>query len=132
MKPSSINNGDECEFGKHMWKEKSRITNIETGVVKITYKCQLCHDYREAQQGGLADSTLPKAHNNHVGKLDEIHKHKWRAYNMPDGTVVCDGCNTAADANKLILEAWAEGYAQALRDANVTVKFTGKRLKEAK
>jgi len=37
------------------------------------------------------------------------HKCHWRAYGQPDGTVVCDECNTAADVNKLIDSAKREG-----------------------
>ena len=36
------------------------------------------------------------------------HKCHWRAYCQPDGTVVCDECNTAADVNKLIDSAKRE------------------------
>ncbi len=36
------------------------------------------------------------------------HKCHWRAYGQPDGTVVCDECNTAADVNKLIDSAKRE------------------------
>lgn len=32
----------------------------------------------------------------------EEHRHQWRAYGQPDGTVVCDDCNVGTDVNALI------------------------------
>ena len=43
------------------------------------------------------------------------HKCHWRAYGQPDGTVVCDECNTAADVNKLIDSAKREGAIEELK-----------------
>jgi hypothetical protein len=34
----------------------------------------------------------------------ELHKHHWRAYGQPDGTVVCGNCNTGIDVNELITQ----------------------------
>lgn len=47
------------------------------------------------------------------------HKCHWRAYGQPDGTVVCDECNTAADVNKLIDSAKREAYKQGYIDAGI-------------
>lgn len=41
-------------------------------------------------------------------KLPPEHNCHWRAYGQPDGTVVCDECNCAADVNKLIDSAKRE------------------------
>ena len=48
------------------------------------------------------------------------HKCHWRAYGQPDGTVVCDECNTAADVNKLIDSAKREVLEQ-IRPPQATI-----------
>lgn len=49
-------------------------------------------------------------------KLPPEHNCHWRAYGQPDGTVVCDECNCAADVNKLIDSAKREAQIKMLRN----------------
>lgn len=51
---------------------------------------------------------------NQTTQEKQEHKCHWRAYGQPDGTVVCDECNTAADVNKLIVQITPQGKRKGL------------------
>lgn len=56
-------------------------------------------------------------------KLPPEHNCHWRAYGQPDGTVVCDECNCAADVNKLIDSAKREELELYVKYIENTDKF---------